>query len=218
LNVLILGQADQSLTDWFTPLISSSVCTAVVFVLDIEGAQRVSNNSFFANVVILVRWGSNVSLELQVDSIRENNKGQAQPQIVVLNDDSEPVCPHTLHRLGITATSHNKDIVSFLEILLKNRSRLLQAEESVCDIISNVPGAKHNEIKNNRLTPRQTEVLSLVNLGKSNKQIAKLLNLTEGTIKVHCKAIFRALGVANRTQAAVLMAKADIGTRQSVGE
>ena len=56
------------------------------------------------------------------------------------------------------------------------------------------------------LTPRQREVLLLVNMGKSNKEIARELVVSEGTVKVHCKAIFRALGVSNRTQAAVLMA------------
>lgn len=54
------------------------------------------------------------------------------------------------------------------------------------------------------LTPRQREVLDCITDGKSNKQIARDLNLTEGTVKIHCTAIFRELGVSNRTQAALL--------------
>ncbi len=53
------------------------------------------------------------------------------------------------------------------------------------------------------LTPRQRDVLALLMRGQSNKQIARLLDLSEGTVKIHCMAIFRELGVANRTQAAL---------------
>jgi DNA-binding NarL/FixJ family response regulator len=54
-----------------------------------------------------------------------------------------------------------------------------------------------------QLTPRQREVLALLRDGKSNKQIAIALGLTEGTVKVHVTAILRLLGVRNRTQAAL---------------
>lgn len=54
-----------------------------------------------------------------------------------------------------------------------------------------------------RLTPRQEDVLALVVQGKSNKEIARALNLGPGTIKVHLAALFRNLGVANRAAAAV---------------
>ncbi len=53
------------------------------------------------------------------------------------------------------------------------------------------------------LTPRQLDVLSLLMHGKSNKEIARLLDLSEGTVKIHCMAIFKQLGVANRTQAVI---------------
>jgi DNA-binding NarL/FixJ family response regulator len=53
-----------------------------------------------------------------------------------------------------------------------------------------------------RLTDRQRDVLRLLALGMSNKQICRELELGEGTIKVHIAAIFRALNVGNRTEAA----------------
>jgi DNA-binding NarL/FixJ family response regulator len=53
------------------------------------------------------------------------------------------------------------------------------------------------------LTQRQREVLTRLREGKSNKQIALELGLTEGTVKVHVTAILRLLGVRNRTQAAL---------------
>ena len=54
-----------------------------------------------------------------------------------------------------------------------------------------------------RLTVRQKDVLQLIIEGKSNKQIARELDLCEGTVKIHCMAIFRELEVTNRTQAAI---------------
>ncbi len=54
------------------------------------------------------------------------------------------------------------------------------------------------------LTRRQEEVLYLLADGKSNKEIAHYLRLSEGTVKVHVTAIFKALGVKNRTQAMLL--------------
>lgn len=52
------------------------------------------------------------------------------------------------------------------------------------------------------LTPRQREVLAAVAAGLSNKEIGLRFNLSEKTVKVHVGAIFRALDVGNRTQAA----------------
>lgn len=53
------------------------------------------------------------------------------------------------------------------------------------------------------LTPRQHDVLRLLAHGKSNKDIARDLELAEGTVKVHISAIFKALNVRNRTQAVI---------------
>ena len=61
------------------------------------------------------------------------------------------------------------------------------------------------EEKYAQLTPRQKDVLKLICNGKSNKEIARELNITLSTIKVHCAAIFKELGVTNRTQAAIVL-------------
>ncbi|HGL4262386.1 helix-turn-helix transcriptional regulator [Burkholderia dolosa] len=58
-----------------------------------------------------------------------------------------------------------------------------------------------------RLTPRQREVLRLLAEGKSNKQICRVLNVAEGTIKNHLYALFRQIGVSNRTEAALWLAR-----------
>ena len=52
------------------------------------------------------------------------------------------------------------------------------------------------------LTLRQTEVLTLVAQGRSNKEIARTLGLAPSTVKTHLENLLQTLGVANRTEAA----------------
>ena len=54
-----------------------------------------------------------------------------------------------------------------------------------------------------RSTRRERKVLERLQLGASNKLIARQLNLRESTVKVHIRRIMRKLGAVNRTQAAL---------------
>ena len=53
------------------------------------------------------------------------------------------------------------------------------------------------------LTRREREILILLMDGMTTAQISNELFLSEGTVKSHLTAIFRKLGVTNRTQAAI---------------
>jgi TolB-like protein/Flp pilus assembly protein TadD len=57
------------------------------------------------------------------------------------------------------------------------------------------------------LTARQREVLELAAKGLTNPEIAELLEISPGTVKVHMAAIYRILDVTNRTEAAVALQK-----------
>ena len=57
-----------------------------------------------------------------------------------------------------------------------------------------------------KLSDRELEILSWLKEGAQNKVIARNLAVTEGTIKVHVKAILKKLGAKNRTQAAMMAA------------
>lgn len=54
------------------------------------------------------------------------------------------------------------------------------------------------------LTPREAEVLAALCRGLTNKEIARSMDLSEPTIKLHVKTLYRRLGAANRTQAAMI--------------
>ena len=55
-----------------------------------------------------------------------------------------------------------------------------------------------------KLTARQLDTLRLIVAGMSNQEIASRLNITEGTVKAHVKAILAKLGTRDRTQAATV--------------
>lgn len=73
------------------------------------------------------------------------------------------------------------------------------------DIINKLPGSKKSSnISNVYLTDRQTQVYDLIALrGLSNKQIARTLNISESTVKIHVSALMKVLCVRNRTQLAL---------------
>jgi DNA-binding NarL/FixJ family response regulator len=56
----------------------------------------------------------------------------------------------------------------------------------------------------NELTPRELEVLQLIAAGKSNREIADALYISERTVKNHVNSILKRLNLRDRTQAAIL--------------
>ncbi|GAB4387998.1 MAG: hypothetical protein Kow0025_04750 [Thermodesulfovibrionales bacterium] len=53
-----------------------------------------------------------------------------------------------------------------------------------------------------RLTPKEREVLDLLVIGRTNKEIAERLGISPGTVNAHLDSIYRKLNVSNRLEAA----------------
>ena len=79
------------------------------------------------------------------------------------------------------------------EALLKDSQALADLDEQ-----------KHILQRLDSLTTREHEVLSYLITGMLNKQIAYELNISEATVKAHITAIFKKLGINNRTQAVLI--------------
>ncbi len=62
-----------------------------------------------------------------------------------------------------------------------------------------------------RLTPRENDVLRLIAQGRSNKEIARDLTLSEKTVKTHVSSILQKLQLADRTQAALYAVRHNLG-------
>ena len=95
---------------------------------------------------------------------------------------------------------------------LVQRLRAVMAGETVvsASLASVLAGAvgghttRSKALSNPDLTPREMEVLCHVAGGQSNKVIARQLGISDGTVKLHVKAILKKLSVHSRVEAAVI--------------
>ena len=109
----------------------------------------------------------------------------------------------------IPKTSSNAVILSAVNLVLSGgvyipAELLKDTPEEEFDMlkqIENVSEKQDVKEKVKILSQRQKEVLKLIAQGKSNKQIAYELALSEGTVKLHVTAILKVLNVYNRTGA-----------------
>ena len=118
-------------------------------------------------------------------------------RVLVLTSATEPTAAAAAVRAGAAGVVY-KDI---------DPAALVRAIRSVHD--GNVllaPEAVGSLIRGSRadtLTAREREVLAGIADGKSNREIARLLRVSEKTVKAHVSAVLAKLGVQDRTQAAV---------------
>lgn len=74
-------------------------------------------------------------------------------------------------------------------------------------VLREPPRNMEPNVTTNMLTVREAEVLELVAQGMTNKEIARQLTISPATVKAHVERIIAKLGVADRTQAAVVATK-----------
>ena len=136
--------------------------------------------------------------------------------VVVLSALEEPENARLAINAGamgfVPKSAATKVLIEVLQQVLEGNVTVPLALQSSGPPVSYaLPGAITGFESNNEpdvapLTLRQLEVLSRICQGKTNKQIATELGLSEKTIKAHVTGIFKVLGVVNRTQA-VLVAR-----------
>jgi two-component system nitrate/nitrite response regulator NarL len=115
------------------------------------------------------------------------------------------------------STSDREVLIKSLELIMMGEKLLPGA--LLCSMLSQMTsGAKPDQDSPlaeplpidpgmHKLSNREAEILRCLMRGEPNKVIAKKLDVTEATIKVHVKAILRKIGAANRTQAAMWAAE-----------
>jgi len=87
---------------------------------------------------------------------------------------------------------------------LVNAVRFMAAGEQFVPLDLLAPTEQSSHPLAKKLTKRELQVLRGLTDGKSNKEIARDLDLSEPTIKLHVKNLYRKIGAGNRTQAALL--------------
>lgn len=78
-----------------------------------------------------------------------------------------------------------------------------QMAGKLADAMRSIPISISATVEVNKLTPREREIIVMLARGASNKEIARLLDLAESTVKIHVQGILRKLNLASRVQAAV---------------
>ena len=71
-----------------------------------------------------------------------------------------------------------------------------------------MPGAVRSNVSH-PLSPRESEVLRMASQGLTNAEIAARMEVTVHAVKFHLASIYRKLGVANRTEAAVMFLRSN---------
>jgi DNA-binding NarL/FixJ family response regulator len=108
----------------------------------------------------------------------------------------------------VTKSSPNGTLFGAIDRALLGKvsapERLTQSVPEVSKVIDDVDDGADIESIKDIMTPRQRDILACITQGRSNKQVARQLNLSENTVKVHVPALLWGLGLNNRTQAAIL--------------
>lgn len=132
-------------------------------------------------------------------SIRQISQTHPQLPVVVLSaDESEGMVQQVIAAgaLGFIPKSATAAVMKSAIGLVLSGGIFLPAQ-----LIMATPGVNHTHTPG-KLTERQLDVLRLLADGIVNKEICRRLDISEGTVKAHIAAIFRALDVSNRTAAA----------------
>lgn len=97
------------------------------------------------------------------------------------------------------------DLVNALEDIMGGKTVVApQLAQLLARVVQGQTGTDEEPNPFDVLTPRESEILGLLAEGQSNKVIARNLGISDGTVKLHVKAILRKLGVHSRVEAAVL--------------
>ena len=135
--------------------------------------------------------------------------------VIVLSGAESPALIRELLAMGVQGfipKAYSADVMlSAVRLVLSGGvyipPMMLQADEPLVAPPPSTTGegaaAQLEERLHQLLTERQLDVLRLLSTGKPNKVIASDLGISEGTVKIHLAAIFRALNVRNRVEAVV---------------
>jgi LuxR family maltose regulon positive regulatory protein len=89
---------------------------------------------------------------------------------------------------------------AFFEVPIENIEEIKKRNQNLYDIIENFIVIKEN-LQNKILTPRETDIMKLIAIGMTNKEMSEKLYISVGTIKWHINNIFGKLEVDNRVLA-----------------
>jgi len=165
--------------------------------------------------LVVIEASQNIRHLLEV--VRQIREQAPQARIVVLGAQYDLDFVRLGHEAGVdgfcSTASAPEVLIKSLELVMLGESVLpFGIVRSIMDeapqnqaqpLQGNSAEPKLSELTACKLSAREAQILGCLREGAPNKLIARKLDITEATIKVHVKAILRKIGVANRTQAAM---------------
>ena len=133
-------------------------------------------------------------------------------RVLVLTSATEPAAASLAVRTGAAGVIY-KDVdpdALVRAIRSVHDGHLLLAPEAAGSLVR--PGNSGGAGGIDSLTGREREVLAEIAKGRSNREIARALTVSEKTVKAHVSAVLAKLGVQDRTQAALLAVRNEHGT------
>ncbi|NOZ42948.1 MAG: response regulator transcription factor [Alphaproteobacteria bacterium] len=87
-------------------------------------------------------------------------------------------------------------------VLLEAIRLILDGEKYIPPKLAGTTNGYYQGRNSSRFTKRQTEILTLLTRGRTNREIAATLNISGNTVEIHVSSILKNLGAHNRTEAA----------------
>ncbi|HNB25670.1 MAG TPA: response regulator transcription factor [Alphaproteobacteria bacterium] len=187
---------------------------ATISVAGMESAQHafdaLSGQGAADALVITVTPCSNEDLGCIGDSLKRK---PAIPVVLVMNSVAPPVAANLteLGIKGIVLSSASAEVLVAAIRMAAGGNTYLPPE-----LLHGRAHAESGAPALDSLTQREIKIMALLGEGLSNKEIARRLDAKEATIKVQIHRLMRKLGVANRTQAAVLASRHDMVHAQAL--
>ena len=160
----------------------------------LQGLARLAEHPDVALVLVDLRMGEMTGLQM-LEQVRRRHPDLP---VLVLSSSEDPLDVRRALQAG--ARGHCPKSASPGTLLAAIRL-VLAGEIYVPPFMAFVADELATGADSSGLTPRQLEVLQCLCTGKSNKEIARALDMQEKTVKGHVSAIFRSLKVVHRLQA-----------------
>ncbi|NQW21475.1 MAG: response regulator transcription factor [Chloroflexi bacterium] len=200
MNVLIIHRS---------PVVAKGIClvlkTAGVNALseDWENTQALKAvlESFEPDVVLVDSQITGLDSGHFVSTVKDCNK---ETSVAIISIDQTPSLMDDAINSGasgfISLATSSDDLVASLRLLAAGQVVATGSEvTTLADVVTVSIGSSSQEFLKS-LTRRETRIAEMIARGLTNNGVAKNLDLTEGTIKVHVRNIFRKLGISNRTE------------------
>lgn len=168
-------------------------------------------------IILYLSLGDASSISLCADTIRRYAKSKS----VILADKFDTHIMQEYFRAGVCGYILSDTPSSNLLAMIKLVSMGENVVPSQFIEMMNKGGMKNEDNNSVSISPRELDlcdreitILDRLSLGLSNKMISRDLGISEATVKVAIKSIYRKLSVKNRTQAAVLAREVNLLPRQ----